>query len=315
MYNTYMVHSRKTPGPAILFCLFCIVVCTTLQARDRRTETAYCDSLIELYRTQYRNCTADTSEIDVETLVEWKQQVNRFVQSPEYGIHLKAYCATFGVKPLDVSPCQLVQWLQKKEQQQYETQKLFAKIRFERDQARAESLYIHNEIRSIAPSPFDFDSIPFGITKSSFVKLFEQRYEHALVDAGDYVYCQNLQWGGRPFLSAFYFGESGKLFKYVIESDTLPVDSLDSRVRPQVRYLAAIFERRFGEPAHTRRIGLFDIRESILTPYKRWNREGYTVCVGIGVHHHRYYAQAIVIDNTAADIEQRLRSATKISTP
>ncbi len=262
-------------------------------ATNDAPQTAFFDSVQSAIERQYRHCTGSRSGLGPAALLEWKSMMDSLSKTPAYRDILRNYHSVYGnaANPL---PCEVLAWNDSLKKSQTLREKADEEILLVGD----EESDARREMDTLPKSPYDFASFPFGISKNAFFLLYKKLCASPLVDMGGYGYDYGTVWGGRAFLTAFYFNKRGHLYKYEIESPALPANRLNTGVRPDAEYLAQVFEGKFGPASRRYIFGYFDIKSGILSPFKTWNIKGYSVYVGISEYQYRYYAKAVVVKGT-----------------
>jgi hypothetical protein len=286
----------------ILFALACTVL-----AVDDSKQAAFFDSVEVRYRQEYQACTGDMTFVAAKDLVQWKEDMNALAVSKEYLDLLKEYRKVDGSE--NVLPCKVLAWNKKrKEIQTIREDSLGLELL-----AREEFEAAESEAKACAKSPYDIPGLPFGLSKKSFLLIFKNSVPLEMNDQGQFIYVNNMAWGNRAYLTAFYFDKKTNVFyKYEIETPTVPADRLNSVVRPDADSLAQALARGFGEPSHRYSIGFFDIKSGVLCPYKTWDTPGFDVCVGLSMSKYRYYAKAVV---TAKEIRKQVPADSGVVKP
>jgi len=265
-------------------------------ATNEVRQSAFFDSVEARYRQEYSVCTGDRGFISQKTLLDWKNEMNTVAKSKEFLALLKEY------RRVDTSeivlPCKVLAWNEKRKQQQTVREDSLGRDLL----AREEMENAEKEATGLVTSAFDVPGLPFGLSKKSFLLVFRKKYGIAFNDQGNYIFVNNMAWGDRTFLTAFYFDrKTGVFCKYEIEGPSVAADRLNSEVRSDAEYLSHELAIRFGEPSRRYSIGFFDIRSGVLSPYKTWDAERFDVYVGISMNKYRYYTKAVV---SAKDIRK-----------
>ena len=245
-------------------------------ATDDTRQTEFFDSVAMGLREEYRECTGDNRPIDVRHIILWKQKMDAWAKTEEYAEIAHEYKRTKGSKIL---PCKLIEWSRQRKQAQ--DAKEAAVVNELLDSSEADEAAV--ELKALAVSRFDFLEIPFGLSKRSFMFFFKKRCALAIGEKGRFLYTEKLPVGGLPFLAAFHFNDAGIYYKYEIESDPLPADSLNRVVRLAADHLAHFFEQRLGPPTHSSQVGLFDIKSRELALYKKWETGANSLLLGFSV--------------------------------
>jgi hypothetical protein len=259
-----------------------------IMATDETRQTAFFDSVQAGYLREYQACTGDMSFVPSKDLLQWKEQMNALAVSKEYLDLLKEYrrVDTTG----NVLPCRVLAWNRKRKELQALHEDTLSRDLLAREELES----AENEAGDLAKSPYDLPGLPFGLSKKSLLLIFKNNMRVPFVDEGNYIYVNNMAWGSRTFLTAFYFDKTGLYFKYEIEGPSLTADRVNSTVRPDAEYLSHELAGRFGEPSRRYSIGFFDIKSGVLCPYKTWDAAGFDVYVGLSMNKYRYYAKAVI---------------------
>jgi hypothetical protein len=114
-------------------------------------------------------------------------------------------------------------------------------------------------------------------------------------DHGNYIECSGIDIGPIVYTAALFFDTDGKYCKYELEGHNLPLDSLDSRVRPEAENLTKYFTKLSGSsPQHINRVGRFEITQGRLAIAALWITDTKKVYTGYSTYKYLYYAKAIV---------------------
>ena len=258
-------------------------------AADDSGDAAFFDSVAARFREEYVQCTGNSGQADVRRIVLWKQKVDAWTKTAEYAELMRDYQKHVGGP---IHPCKLIEWSKQRKADQEAKESGFVKALLDSSEAADAAC----DLKACTTSHFDFAEIPFGVSKPTFAHYYKKKFNAKLRRKGGFLYTKELFLEGRPFLAAFFFNAAGKLYKYEIESDPLPADSLNQSVRPAAEYLANFFEKRLGPPVHSSRIGFYDIKSKELALYKNWETPAHSLNIGLSVFDYHYYAKAIVMD-------------------
>ncbi len=240
----------------------------------------------------YQLCTGDSMP-SRRTLLKWKSEISFITESQDYTALVKKYADETGINPLDVRPCQIINWSIQQLREKNETEALLVQSKREILNKRADSLYLHQELSKKPARPYQFRNIPFGITKKGFMLLTEKHWN--LSNEGNSVFVDSILIGSLVLKAAFHFDKNGLLSQYELESASAPLDSLDSWVRPQADSIAAFMQRKIGTAAdQSYRVGRFEITQGKLAILKLWNFPEASVYAGLATNNYRYYAKLIV---------------------
>ena len=260
-------------------------------ATDETRETSFFDTLQTSYRKAYVECTGDSFMVDINYVLMWKNKLDEWTKSREYSDVLADYKKSVDSRGT-ISPCKLRAWKNLHKSEQDGREHGIVNTVLENN----DSIEALEAITSHPASKFDFADIPFGVSKNTFIYLFKKKFPGEIIDKGDLLCVENLSWGARAFLTAFYFNKKDFFCKYEIESEGLPADSLNKSVRPAAEYLGAMFERKLGSAQRENRVGFFDIKSNELSLLKKWESAVQTAYIGLSVNKFKYYAKAIISD-------------------
>jgi|WetSurMetagenome_2_1015567.scaffolds.fasta_scaffold66610_3 hypothetical protein len=269
-------------------------------ADDASRRTQFFDSVAARFQAEYSACTGDNRPMDVRRIIQWKQKMDAWMETEEYAGLLNDYKKSGGA-PL--SPCKLIEWSRQRKAAQEAKEAVFVKEMLD-SQETAEAM---REIKAQKPSRFDFADLPFGISKLTFVYFFKKKFTLDLLERGRFLYVEEFPLSGRDYLAAFFFNDDGIFYKYEIESDPLPADSLNRVVRPSADHLALFFEKRLGPPAASARIGFYDIKSKELALLKKWDTPDNSLVIGLSVFDYHYYAKAVVADKKLLKATEELK--------
>lgn len=241
---------------------------------------------------EYQLCTGDSLPTR-KALLKWKSDINFLTESQDYPAIVKKYADETGMDPLDVRPCQIINWSIQRLREKNEAAVLLEQSKRQILSKRVDSLYLHQELSKNPAKSYQFRNIPFGITKKGFMFLADQFRN--LTDEGNSVIVDSILLGSLVLKGAFHFDRNGLLNQYELESANAPLDSLDPWVRPQADSMAIVMQRKIGSDAdHSYRVGRFDITQGRLAILKLWNLPEATVYAGLATSNYRYYAKLIV---------------------
>ncbi len=255
---------------------------------DDESESAFFIDKEEALRQEYLECTNDSRRVDIKYVIEWKRKMEALKKTPKYAELLRDYKKATGNN--GASPCALMEWKARRKAVQDSAEQAIV----DRILDNNEAADIAEGIKALPLSKFDFARIPFGVSKSAFTFLFANIFNIALSEKETFLYAEAVPWNALPLLTAFFFDDENRFYKYEIESDALPADSVNKVVRPAADSLARVFERMFGTPTHSYRIGFFEIKSKELAIAWKWETPDYTAYIGFSELNYLYYAKAVV---------------------
>jgi hypothetical protein len=257
----------------------------------------------ELIR-EYHTCTGDTGKTDIKYILRWKKSINLRTEDPGYQKILKEFILHTGIVK-DIIPCQVIKWNQDRmsylKKREYSLKNNLIAL----SDSAIDSFAIQKELSRNPTSSFDFDTIPFGISKDLFRRIFSRRYSYTLTNMGKYFIVEHFPWRGSSFILKFFFTRKQKFYKYEIEGYGFPGDSINQYMWPQANMFKEMYEKKFEAPDVLNRIGFFDIKADTLSTYVRWNRDPYTVFIGIGIKNHLYFTVASITNNTVVQKKKK----------
>jgi hypothetical protein len=253
------------------------------------------DSLVK----NYRKCTKDSSEkISIPGILKWKQQIDTFTSSTEYPKIIKIFREESGLDPSSLSPCEIYNWKIEHDRRVSEYDQLLQENIKASAKQKTDSLNVLRDLEDKIKSPFDINGIPFGITKKSLLLLALKKTMIYSKDYGNYVEYSGINIGPMVYTAALFFDVDGKYCRYELEGRNLPLDSLDSRVRPETENLTNYFTKVSGSPPqHIYRVGRFEINQGRLAIAALWITDDKKVYTGYSTYKYLYYAKAIVERN------------------
>jgi hypothetical protein len=273
-------------------------------AADDSRDAAFFDSVAARFREEYVHCTGNAGQTDVRRILLWKQKIDAWTKTAEYAELMRDYQKSVGGP---IHPCKLIEWSKQRKAAQEAKESGFVKALLDTSEAADAAC----DLKACTASQFDFAEIPFGVSKPTFAHYYKKKFNAKLRKKGGFLYTEGLLLDGRPFLAAFFFNAAGKFYKYEIESDPLPADSLNQSVRPAAEYLAGYFEKHLGPPMHSSRIGFYDIKSRELALYKNWETPGNSLNIGLSVFDYHYYAKAVVVDKHLVKESKELEEKAK----
>jgi len=269
-------------------------------------DTAFFNSRRAKLYAEYSSCWGDTAAIPLDSLVEWKIGLDEWISSATYDSAYKAYVKATGIMD-SVVPCELYNWIRHQHAGAARDRDDLVRLVERHNKAVDDSLTLARDLARHPSSPADFAGIPFGVTRKTFLIVFRKKFDARIMDDIASVRVEDFPWNGSLLTLAFRFDDRTRLYRYEIESSGFPPDSLDSHARILLAGLADEMASRLGEPDRSCRIGMYDIVQGRLSPYRCWSRGPYTVYSGLGVYKYRYYAKVIVEKKHADDDRDTLR--------
>jgi hypothetical protein len=260
--------------------------------------TPFFDTLESSLRQQYIRCTGDSSEVSPTEIMLWKKKIQLFMEKDSFPIVAKSFFAETGLSPEDIYLCELINWYQNRTSQRNEYAELLADDLQKREKRKADSLKIIEMCKSVQASPFDFEGIPFGLSKENFLLMLEWKIPVKYENRGKFIQCSSVPFGNLIVTIAFDFDKDGCYRMYEIECSGGPLDSINSAIRNEVKLLGEHIESTSGiAPDHTYRVGRFDITQGRLTVERMWCSKPITAFVGIATYQYHYYGKAVVVAN------------------
>ena len=245
---------------------------------------------------EYHTCTGDTGNTDISYILRWKKSINLRTEDPAYKKILKEFILHTGIVK-DVVPCEVLKWNRDRIAYLKKQESSIGTDLVEQSDSIVDSVAIHQQLARNHPSPCDFDTIPFGITKELFHRIFARKYPYPVVNRGRYLLVEHFPLRGSFFNVKFFFTRKHRrLYKYEIEGYGFPGDSLDTVIRPQAEQFKDIYEKRLGKPDVLNRIGFFDIKADTVSTYVQWKYAPHTVTVGMGIKDDLYYSLVSVVN-------------------
>ena len=266
---------------------------------DYESQGEFFMELQSALKKEYQTCTHDSSAISFDSLVKWKAQINEQAKKPDFNALMKEYIAHTG-DIIDITPCKVFRWHDDRiaylsQQEQSIHKALTAKADTAVDSARL--LY---ELKKYPSSPFDFDRIPFGVSRKIFKHLFSSAYTYSLEDEGRYFRVEHFSMRDCAFILKFYFSDN-RFFKYEMEGYPLPAAVFETTLRMQASTLKDILEKKAGKPNNLFRLGYFDIKKDTLSPYAAWEGKSHLASIVIGMKEYKYFTKAIIMPKSPAD--------------
>ena len=250
------------------------------------------DSLVK----NYRKCTKDSSEkISINVILKWKQQIDTFTSSPKYPEIIKLFKEESRLDPSGFSPCEIYNWKIERDRRISEDEQVLQTAKNALVKQKTDSLDVLRDLEGKIKSPFDLNGIPFGITKKSLLILTLKKAMICSKDHGNYVEYSGIHIGPMVYTAALFFDTDGKYCRYELEGGNFPLDSLDTRVRPETENLTKYFTKISGSsPQHINRVGRFEINQGRLAITALWITDDKKVYTGYSTYKYLYYAKAIV---------------------
>ncbi|MBN1602597.1 MAG: hypothetical protein JW915_13395 [Chitinispirillaceae bacterium] len=256
------------------------------------------DTLEMSLRHQYVYCTGDSSYRNRSEILIWKRNLDIFAESDSFKTITKKFFTETGLSPSKIRVCDIVNWYRSHSDGNSESILLLENDIRKRDKRKADSLLIDSICAHTTASPFDFDGIPFGISRKLFKVMMDWKYPQRYEDNGKTIQCKGVEIDNISGTAAFHFDKDGIYRMYEIECSGGPLDSLNTKVRNEVTSLGSMLEGKSGiAPDHIYRIGRFDITQGRLTVERLWKKPPVSAFVGIATYRYHYYGKAVVLAN------------------
>lgn len=280
------------------FSLICIVLLFPLHliSQDYENQKPFFTELEKKLIEEYHTCTGDTGNTDISYILRWKNSINLRIEDPAYKKILKEFILHSGLVK-DIIPCEVLKWNQDRLSFIRSQESAMKSSLVEKADSTVDSFAIHMELSRNPTSPFDFDTIPFGISKDLFRKIFIRRYTYPITNMGKYLVVEHFPLRGSFFIAKFFFTREQTYYKYELEGYGISGDSLNTVIWPQAKRLKDNFVKKFGTPDELNRVGFFDIKADTASTYAQWNRDPFVVSIGIGIKENLYYTLVSITNN------------------
>lgn len=266
---------------------------------DYESQGEFFTELQGLLKTEYITCTHDSSAISFDSLIKWKEKINEQAKKPDFNRLMKEYIAHTGdIK--DVTPCKVFRWHNDRIAYLSQQEDSIHKALISRADTAVDSARLLYELKKNPVSPFDFDRIPFGVSRKTFKHLFSSAYTYSLEDEGRYFCVEPFPLRDCAFIMKFYFSNN-RFFKYEMEGYPVPAAVFETTLRMQASTLKDILEKKAGKPDNLFRLGYFDIKKDTLSPYAVWEDKLHIASIVIGMKEYKYFTKAIITTKSGAD--------------
>jgi len=286
------INRRQYFHHCTLFSLYYILLHGSLCLVSANNDLLF-DEIEERIRDDYRICTGDSTNPPLANILAWQKQINHVISSPSYKGLVKRYLALTGLSPKDIRPCQVIRWAQQQKRMNAQIVKSLTQQQRLREIAKSDSLTVMKELSSSIATPLDFMAIPFGLSPFSVAWIVKKNKANLTTPTENVLQADSIVIKGIPFTASFIFDSLNRYYRYELQSQSGPADSLNNVIRLHADTLAAYFEDILGPPTHINRIGLFDIRPGNITLQKIWYTDMVDVVIGFGTKNYVYYAHAI----------------------
>lgn len=281
--------------PLLLFLFFLLSGPDETPAELDSAKIRFIDTLNLQMLEDYRLCTGDSAEVDVYDLLKWRESIDSVITSGNYGTIAKKYFEETGLSPANVRPCEIVGWMRGLERQMLEYSGVLDSSREMILKKREDSLYLARELAANPAAPYDLLRLPFGISRRAFTISMRTRRAGVATEGKQFIRYDSVPYGVQAFRVAFHFSRDDKYESYEIESNSSHYDSLNTRIRPKMLYMATLFQTTVNTPPdHIYRVGQFDIVPGRLAICKLWNFPRAVAYFGLARNKTRFYAKAIV---------------------
>ncbi len=255
---------------------------------------------------EYRVCTGDTVTSEIDSILRWKNVINLRTDMPEYQKILKEFIQHTGLVK-DALPCQVLNWHLARLKFLRLQEDSIQNVLLKKADYTVDSFRVAFELQQNPASKFDFMDIPFGLSKKVFMHIFREKISYPITDAKRYMLIEHFSISDKKFMIKFYFNRHNRFYKYEIEGYGFSGNDLNDIVRPQAALLRELLDRKIGPPDRIYRVGYFDIKSGILTPYAKWEREDYSAVVGYSIYKHYFFTRETVICKKLMDARRRYR--------
>lgn len=288
-------NNSKNKALALFMFLFLLLIYKNSFCKENTSEKNILDNMELSIRNRYKACTRDSSFRSLNSLLSWKYSIDSLTGLPEYPNMLKKYQEETGVNPNNITPCDIKDWHERNIKEKAETDSVIQKHVELTKQKKEKMALIQKSISDHKRSSLDFLEIPFGITKNTFHFLVKQTNLVISQETESYAALDSIFLGNYSYSCAFHFNADNNYYKYELESESFPLDSLDKRIRLMADNLIFYFRQKTGKPPdHSYRVGRFDIVSGRLSALAMWRIDDTFVYIGLASHKYNYYAKAIV---------------------
>jgi hypothetical protein len=231
-------------------------------------------------RKEYFDCTGDSEVKSINELLSWRETLHEQTRTDAYKAILKDYIALTGIKT-GIVPCAVMHWQEKRVQKIAAREDSLSKKLMKENDEFIDTIYLQKQLADNPASQWDAQSIPFGISKKALGFYFAVRYGTKAEIKTNTVKADGLIIDSIPVSGMFTFDKADNLIAYQLDAPARSLDSLNSAIRPEAKKLIAWLTSKTHAPAETFRIGLFDIKNEVLTPYATWSDTGFSATAGI----------------------------------
>lgn len=247
---------------------------------------------------------SDSLNITLDSLIRWKESISLRIQMPQYKKILKEFILSTGLVK-NVLPCEVLKWHIDRITYLTKLENSFKKKLLQISDKTVDSIHTFNELTKNPVSPFDFLSIPFGLTKKIFKKIYHRTLSYPLMGRDDFLYIEHYLLKGTPFIVIFYFTKESRYYKYEILGYPFSGNLLNEKVRSQAKLLEKIMEQNIGPADRINRLSYFDIKSGTVSPYIVWHRETHSAVISIGLDNNLYYAKLTVNNRSLKPLGQQ----------
>ncbi|MDO5576035.1 MAG: hypothetical protein Q4F84_03070 [Fibrobacter sp.] len=280
---------------ALLTFLFLLLIYKDSSCNENSFGKDVLDNMELSIRSRYKTCTRDSSFQTLNSLLSWKYSIDSLTGLPEYPDMLRKYQEETRVNPDSITPCDIKNWQERNLKEKAETDSVIQKHVDLSKKKKKNMALIQKSISDHKRSSLDFLEIPFGITKNTFHFLVKQTDLIIGHETEQYAALDSIFLGNYSYSCAFHFDADSNYYKYELESESFPLDSLDKKVRLIADNLIFYFRQKSGKPPdHSYRVGRFDIVSGRLSALAMWRINDTFVYIGLASHKYNYYAKAIV---------------------
>ena len=275
----------------ILQLFFISIIFAQAPSFEYTEQDTFFNKRIDELRIEYLDCTGDSTTLDAQQLLDWKNRIHLQSENPDYRNILKEYMTMTGIVE-NIRPCHVLEWnldrirfLKKSEAS------LQNKLATESDYV-VDSINYLLEQRRNPRSPFDFDSIPFGFSKKAFLRTVEKKgtFPISIQKNGTFL-IEHYTMRDFAYLVEFMFDPNDRLTEYRIMTYPCTGNAMNTSMHPAAQILLNRIETNVGPVSRLNRIGYFDIKPNTPLLYAHWDSKTHDANIFFWQKESKFFAE------------------------
>ncbi|MFW5959959.1 MAG: hypothetical protein ACOCSE_02435 [Chitinivibrionales bacterium] len=269
---------REISTSAVLFCLSLLLSGSYGNPNYENQDSVF-KEIKNMYFRKYAECTKDTSAHTIEEILAWKEKTERITESPEYLKILEEFVFHTGITS-GFLPCEVINWHESRKAQLDNKEDSLKRAISEYNSGFLDSVEMRQELSENPESEFDFQSIPFGLSRDVLKRVVSLRVKYPVMTTDTSLILEHYFIKSIPFSIEFITGKEGVFKSYTVSGYPHSVSHLDSLNRAEAELMKEVLFKGISTEADRFMVGRFDIDSTGITPVYIWEAGPHTCVTG-----------------------------------